>query len=742
MLEEDLEAIRRMKADFEAIGELTDNEFRSDTTISKRMNHYSTVYNAATRITGYDDPRDPMGSGAEELLYVDFQEMLTRYLLKHSNLSAPSEMELFARILKVWERYKVMMKWNVNAFAYLSRFYIVNFSKPPLRQVALRIFHEQVLKKYVPTVVRVTHELLTAERKGEGVNREDVREAIELLSSVTVEQRQEIYNEQFLKQYLELTKDYYVALVAEWGESSSHTELLRQIEGAYNDEDVRCSYYFPPEDKRAVMVQVEEVLLDSSVVLDKLLKSKDGFIAKLKSREKNLLKLYYNLLSRRQKALACLADLTRDGITAEGSEKLRQYDNKERDIDFKSCVVDIMKLQDEFLTLSSECFDGDTTMLKAVKEGIERVYADGVRLTETVKRFVPMSELLAHYADSIIQGSGCSSSQEEELDRVITALSYVTDRDTFLAHSRDLLAQRILSPKKKFDDNIERSFAHRISHCCGVSSTCYLEGMLHDVDVAEGFRAADKLEAMGVKLPFAFDALVLKKGIWPPRIHSENFTPPPIISEALHSFEAAYLQGTRGRVLTWSYSNSSGDVHAAFKKGPKTLVMPGLQCWVLLAFNGANQLTVDDVVGRFGMTFDDAKPVLLSLVKASILIRESNFPTVSLHDIFIVNDNFTSKLKKMKIAMGRDQNIVAAQSEEVAREVEEDRKPAIDACLVRIMKSRRVLEHSMLVEECKERLLPTFSADPKLVKQRIEELIRKEFIERDANTPGLYRYAA
>nr|CCC92350.1 putative cullin [Trypanosoma congolense IL3000] len=741
MLEEDREAIRNMKADFEEIAQLVDGGFRSCTSLSRRMNHYTTVYNAATRSAPLDYTTDPIGSNVEELLYMDFQEMLTRYLLKYSDLQEPSESQLFTRVLNVWKHYEVLMKLNRSAFAYLSRFYIVNFSKPSLHQVALRIFHEQVLRKNAPALIRVTHELLTAERKGEVVNREHIREAIELLSSVTAEQRHEIYIEQFLKRYLELTRNYHIGLVEEWSRCSTQTELLRQIEQAYDDENARCSYYFPQEDKQTIMANVEEVLLDSSVVLEKLLMSDGGFNAKLKSRDRNLLKLYYNLLSRRPKALAYLAELTKDGIAKEGAEKLKQYDSESRDVDFRRCVLDIMKLQDEFQDLSTECFAGHATMKRAVKEGLEKVYSGDVQLLKNPRGVVPVSKLLAYYADAVIQGNGCSSS-EEELDRVIVALAYVTDRDTFLAHSRDLLAQRILFPRKKFDGNIERSFAQRISLCCGVSSTCYLEGMLHDVDIAEGFGAEEKLEAMGLLLPFTFGALVLKKGIWPPRIRSENFIPPPIIAGALRSFESVYLQGTKGRVLTWSHSNSSGDVQAKFTKGTKTLQMPGLHCWVLLAFNDNTRLTPNDLVELYNVAFEDVKSVFVSLVKVAILVRECNAETHSPHDIYTVNNDFTSKLKKVRVASTRDCSVGTPNPEEISREVEQDRTSAIDACLVRIMKSRRVLEHSKLVEECREKLLPIFSADPKLIKQRLEELLRKEFIERDANAPGTYRYIA
>ncbi|KEG11323.1 cullin [Trypanosoma grayi] len=730
-----------MKADFEAIAELTETEFKSNTGFARRMNHYSTVYTAATRTTSSKSTSDLIGYHVDELLYMDFQEMLTRYLLKYRDLKASSEMQLFTKVVKVWEHYKILMKWNMRAFAYLSRYYIINCSKPSLQQVALSIFLEQILKKNAQTVSRVTQELLCSERNGESVNRDQIRNAIELLSSVSIEKKQEIYSEQFLKPYLAITKVHYDELILEWTKSGTPSEFLRRIERAHNEEKDRCACYFSLEDRQTIMTHVEEVLLDSPATIEKLLMSNDGFIAALKNREEALLKKYYTLLSRRTKGVSHLSSLTKQGLISEGRERLLHHSREEKEVDFRSCVADMMKLQEDFLYLLTHCFNGHVVMLKAVKEGLMKVYSSGVYASSGTHRCVLFSELLAYYTDAVLQGSG-NSTEEEELERVVAALSYVADRDTFLAHSRDLLAQRILFPRRKFDEVTERSLVQRIRQRCGISSTSYLEGMLHDVDIADGHNAEEKLEAVGQKPHFAISVFVLKKGIWPPRIQSEFFTPPSMIQTALRAFENVYLKGTTGRVLTWSYSNSSGDISAAYKNGAKTLSMTGPQCWVLLAFNDVRELTPNDVMSLFGMSLEDLKPVFLPLLKCSVLRRKFESATLQRDDMFFVNEEFSSKWRKIRVPMAACRRVGASQSEEIAKEVDEDRKPAIDACLVRIMKSRRVLGHSDLLEECRQKLSPLFSADSKLIKQRIEELIRKEYIERDQKTPSVYRYTA
>lgn len=75
-------------------------------------------------------------------------------------------------------------------------------------------------------------------------------------------------------------------------------------------------------------------------------------------------------------------------------------------------------------------------------------------------------------------------------------------------------------------------------------------------------------------------------------------------------------------------------------------------------------------------------------------------------------------------------------------QVEEDRKPLVEAAIVRIMKSRRLLDHNSIVAEVTRQLSARFSPSPAVIKKRIESLIDREFVERDTNDRRLYRYVA
>ena len=79
---------------------------------------------------------------------------------------------------------------------------------------------------------------------------------------------------------------------------------------------------------------------------------------------------------------------------------------------------------------------------------------------------------------------------------------------------------------------------------------------------------------------------------------------------------------------------------------------------------------------------------------------------------------------------------------ETRQKVDEDRKPQIEAAIVRTMKSRKSMEHNALIAEVTQQLTSRFLPLPNVIKKRIESLIEREFLERDKANMRLYRYLA
>ena len=81
-----------------------------------------------------------------------------------------------------------------------------------------------------------------------------------------------------------------------------------------------------------------------------------------------------------------------------------------------------------------------------------------------------------------------------------------------------------------------------------------------------------------------------------------------------------------------------------------------------------------------------------------------------------------------------------ADNEQTTERVFQDRQHQIDAAIVRIMKARKSLGHSLLISELFHQL--KFPIKPADLKKRIESLIDREYLERDPNSAANYRYLA
>lgn len=104
------------------------------------------------------------------------------------------------------------------------------------------------------------------------------------------------------------------------------------------------------------------------------------------------------------------------------------------------------------------------------------------------------------------------------------------------------------------------------------------------------------------------------------------------------------------------------------------------------------------------MATDELKRSLQSLacVKSKNVLKKSPMSKeINEIDEFCCNESFTNKYIKVKIGTISINSSKESEAEntETRQKVEEDRKPQVEAALVRIMKARRVMNHNDLIAE-------------------------------------------
>ena len=78
----------------------------------------------------------------------------------------------------------------------------------------------------------------------------------------------------------------------------------------------------------------------------------------------------------------------------------------------------------------------------------------------------------------------------------------------------------------------------------------------------------------------------------------------------------------------------------------------------------------------------------------------------------------------------------------VQGKVEDDRRYAIEAAIIKVMKTHQQTDYQSLISDTSMLLRSKFKPDPSLIKQRIESLIERGYIERDENDKRIFKYLA
>lgn len=152
---------------------------------------------------------------------------------------------------------------------------------------------------------------------------------------------------------------------------------------------------------------------------------------------------------------------------------------------------------------------------------------------------------------------------------------------------------------------------------------------------------------------------------------------------------------------------------------------------ILYLFNYQKELTIAEICEHMGFDENTCKKNMTSLMtpKARIITKEKD------SEKYRVNNTFNSAHRRVNFP-------VPMLEEAVKKErITQDRSHAVDAALVRIMKSRKKMKITDLRLDVVT-IMQTFKPDDALIKKRMESLIEREYMERDPNDATSIIYKA
>ena len=184
------------------------------------------------------------------------------------------------------------------------------------------------------------------------------------------------------------------------------------------------------------------------------------------------------------------------------------------------------------------------------------------------------------------------------------------------------------------------------------------------------------------------------------------------------------------------------------------LVVSTIGIFILLLFNEKSQMTVQTICDALQIDEVTCRKNLACLCQKQYKVLELEKKLQSqLQDVEMIDSNMSQASvagcgDKVTLNTKFQSNYIRLSLpipvlEEVFKKekITEDRHLAIDACVVRIMKTRKRVDISTLLSDVLSGL-HMFKPQPAQIKKRIEHLIEKDFMRRDEQEKNLLHYIA
>lgn len=406
--------------------------------------------------------------------------------------------------------------------------------------------------------------------------------------------------------------------------------------------------------------------------------------------------------------------------------------------------------------------------------------------------------------DNAIDMNGSSVDQTDDLiNKSIAFLRFIKDKDAFEAHYANHFAKRFLNFKgsaqtgnsrnnDKLGTDLEELIISKLGEEMGSASLDKVIKMNKDIklsrDLTKDWRShVNEIQKDLIEL----DLKVCNVSDWPKSMTKDykrfcrddtnneiNFIWSRQLRPTIKEFEEYWFAGKRNdnKSLFWcpkfgsmdlriTYPSKTYDINMSTYSGvimllfaPQSSHSDGRE---VLAFEEMRELTYDEIRELTGIPESDLKRQLQSIAVAPrlrLLVKTPMTKEVNNSDVFKLNDKFKSPSTKVKVltvsvsssassvqgkpANSSTKSVQQEEFDEVQASILEGRKLEVNAAIVRIMKSRRTINHNDLIAELIKQLHNRFQTLNILIKQRIEDLIEKEYLKRHDNDKSLYHYIA
>ena len=594
---------------------------------------------------------------------------------------------------KNYKNYLVFKKWMKNIFIYLERYYIIQKQLPKLCEIADQIY-VNMYQKILP--VNSIIFLINNHRSGEMTD-------VKLLYHVIKIVIETGFYPDFEKKFIEKSMQYYQRCSQIWLQDLSI--YLNNFRNLLLEEKERSNTYLSKITYQKLLEKMFTIIIQDYLT-EIINNEKYGFRNLLKSKKRKELKNMYSIVTYFQEGSLQLEEIFYNHVTETISELY--MDNK------LEYITNLIKYYQDFHVIASSLV-------------IEEIYITttchlNLKITKKKKKRIakiPTFALdLAYYCNHYLRNS--NRFIPENIENIILNIGklfiLMDDKDLFKEHYKELLAKRLLN-YTHYDFDLEKNLIQKFKIASGHNFTLELEGILSDISLK-----TDQL----IDYPYEFSTQVLSSGYWPTYI-SVTLNLPEIMQQYVEDYTKFYKQKKKSLKLDYVHTIGTCEIKMCFQKKTYLLCMTPIQSIVVLLFNQSKSYNYSEIIEITGLCKSVLNQVLGSLCfsKKKILTKTPSSKKFRNEDKIEFNKHFKSKLIKIKFP-----TVHLKKNRKITEKISVNRNNSIEATIVRIMKTKKKMEHSKLILEVINQIR-VFQPSIKHIKQRIEALIEREYLERN-----------
>uniref|UniRef100_A0A0K8SH59 Cullin-2 n=3 Tax=Lygus hesperus TaxID=30085 RepID=A0A0K8SH59_LYGHE len=541
----------------------------------------------------------------------------------------------------------------------------------------------------------------------------------------------ELYRTVFEAPFLEATEEYYRREASKYLQECNVSQYMEKVTQRLNEESLRIHHFLHCSSYNAVRAKCEEEMVAGH--LSFLHSECEAMVVEERRSD---LKNMYPLLHAVQTGLVVLVNHVMSHIKQQGLNAVTGLFGENMHVQFVESMLDVHK---KYKQLIQDVFQSDQAFMGALDKACSSV----INYKINPKQPCRSPELLAKYCDTLLKKSSKGLSESEIDDRLansITIFKYIDDKDVFQKFYSRMLARRLIHQQSQSMD-AEEAMINRLKQACGYEFTNKLHRMFTDISVSNDLnnKFSAFLKNDNIDLGINFSIYVLQAGAWPlGQANLTSFVLPQELVKSVQMFENFYHSHFSGRKLTWLHHLCQGELKLGYLKKPYIVTMQVFQMAILLLFESTESLVCSEIQNTLQLNADQFNKYTTSLVDCKLLL--SSTETITSDTVLSLNMEYSNKRTRLRITTAM-QKESPQELEQTVTAVDEDRKLYLQAAIVRIMKSRKILRHNALIQEVLSQS-KAFAPAISMIKKCIEALIDKQYIERTPNSSDEYSYVA